>query len=150
MLPEVTQGISGTEKKIHTESETGGGGPGRSSEGAPMREEVARSQERSAFQELRAHVWICQGWGTVTWTRVVRCLVGVKPWLTWWRRGWGRGSGVRTGSYTVTGSGHRPWGEELRGLREGGTSPLGQPSPTHRSLQGGEHPFPSPPPSISG
>lgn len=28
-----------------------------------MREKVARSQERSAFQEeLRAHVWICQGW----------------------------------------------------------------------------------------
>ena len=62
MLPEVTQEISGTEKKMHTEAETGGGGPGRSSEGAPMREEVARSQERSAFQELRAHVWICQGW----------------------------------------------------------------------------------------
>jgi len=28
-----------------------------------MREEMARSQERSAFQEeLRDHVWICQGW----------------------------------------------------------------------------------------
>ena len=50
--PKVTQGTSGTEKKMHTEAETG-----RGREGAAMREEVARSQEKEIFQEdLRDHV----------------------------------------------------------------------------------------------
>lgn len=57
MPPEVTQGTSGTEKKMHTEAETGRGGAGRGREGAAMREEVARSQEQEIFQKgLRGDV----------------------------------------------------------------------------------------------